>query len=232
MKRRAIFLANLLIFGVMLTACSDTREVDALKLELDDTREALEGARADNAALKVALEELKSQIHASPQESILSESLKVVGLLKNLDMAGLSSHAHPTKGIRFSPYAYVDVSSDLIFAPAQVAAAWGDPQILNWGLYDGSGEPIQKTFEDYYGEFVYDVDFASPHMIGNNVIIGTGNMINNVAQAYPDGVFVEFHFTGFDPQYGGMDWRSLRLVFEDVGGTWYLVGIVHDEWTI
>jgi hypothetical protein len=29
-----------------------------------------------------------------------------------------------------------------------------------------------------------------------------------------------------------MDWRSLRLVFEEQGGSWYLVGIVHDQWTI
>jgi hypothetical protein len=44
-------------------------------------------------------------------------------------------------------------------------------------------------------------------------------------------MIVEYYFPGFDPQYGGMDWRSLRLVFSDHGGTWYLAGIIHDEWT-
>jgi hypothetical protein len=29
-----------------------------------------------------------------------------------------------------------------------------------------------------------------------------------------------------------MDWRSLRLVFMQDGGTWYLAGIIHDQWTI
>jgi hypothetical protein len=29
-----------------------------------------------------------------------------------------------------------------------------------------------------------------------------------------------------------MDWQSLRLVFEETAGNWYLVGIVHDQWTI
>jgi hypothetical protein len=29
-----------------------------------------------------------------------------------------------------------------------------------------------------------------------------------------------------------MDWCSLRLVLVDEGGHWWLVGIVHDEWTI
>jgi len=29
---------------------------------------------------------------------------------------------------------------------------------------------------------------------------------------------VEYHFPGIDPQYGGLDWRSLRLVFQQSGG--------------
>ena len=69
-------------------------------------------------------------------------------------------------------------------------------------------------------------------MIGNNTAIGSGNIIDNVPTEYPDGEFVEFHFTGFDSQYEGMDWRSLRLVFEEHAGAWHLVGIVHGQWTI
>jgi hypothetical protein len=42
---------------------------------------------------------------------------------------------------------------------------------------------------------------------------------------------VEYHFTGFEPDYGGLDWRSLRLVFMQDGDEWFLIGIVHDEWT-
>jgi (p)ppGpp synthase/HD superfamily hydrolase len=43
---------------------------------------------------------------------------------------------------------------------------------------------------------------------------------------------VEYHFSGFDPKYEGMDWRSLRLVFEEKDNIWHLVGIIHDQWTI
>jgi hypothetical protein len=89
-----------------------------------------------------------------------------------------------------------------------------------------------KTFADYYGEFVYDVDFENSHIIGNNTVIKSGNTINNILEAYPAGAFVEFHYKGFEPQYEGMDWKSLRLVFEQNGGVWYLVGITHDQWTI
>ena len=56
--------------------------------------------------------------------------------------------------------------------------------------------------------------------------------LNNVAEVYPEAVTVEYHVEGSAPELGGLDWRSLRLVFERVEDTWYLVGVVHDEWTI
>lgn len=41
--------------------------------------------------------------------------------------------------------------------------------------------------------------------------------------------YVEGTLVGGQP---GNDWRALRLVFELVDGRYYLVGIIHDEWTI
>jgi hypothetical protein len=61
--------------------------------------------------------------------------------------------------------------------------------------------------------------------------LGGGNSIDNSSEFYPEAKIVEYYFSGFDPQYGGMDWRSLRLVFSELNDTWYLVGVIHDEWT-
>ncbi|NLE25228.1 MAG: hypothetical protein GX625_07790, partial [Clostridiaceae bacterium] len=80
--------------------------------------------------------------------------------------------------------------------------------------------------------FIYDVDFASAEKIGYNEILGHGNTLENSAEVYKDSMVVEYHFPGLDPQYEGMDWRSLRIVFEKHNDTWYLVGIIHDQWTI
>lgn len=59
-------------------------------------------------------------------------------------------------------------------------------------------------------------------------------MINNVFSSYPTSTYitVEYHFPGLDPQYQGMDCTSLRLVFENVGGQWVLVAVVHDQHTM
>jgi hypothetical protein len=45
-------------------------------------------------------------------------------------------------------------------------------------------------------------------------------------------MMIEYYFPGFDPQYGGLDWRSIRLVFVQHGMDWYLTAIIHGEWTI
>jgi hypothetical protein len=56
-------------------------------------------------------------------------------------------------------------------------------------------------------------------------------VIDNVQQVYPGASVVEYHFPGFDDQYEGMDWRSLRLVLaQNDNAEWTLYGVIHDEW--
>jgi hypothetical protein len=105
-------------------------------------------------------------------------------------------------------------------------------KVYFWGYFDGSGRAIELTFADYFKRFVYDVDFTRPQVVGSDTVIGRGNTINNIPEFYPEATFVEYHLKGMNPEFGGMDWRSLRLVMETHNGDWCLVGIVHDEWTI
>ena len=171
-------------------------------------------------------------------EAVAVQAAGIIVALKNRNLENLSGLVHPDKGVRFSPYTYVRVGpgspegADLVFSSAHIASFFSDQTVYNWGRFDGSGEPIDLTFEAYFARFIYDADFAWPHAVGYNEIIGWGNTINNIAEVYPSAVTIEYHFEGFDPTFAGLDWRSLRLVLEEKEGAWYLVGIVHDEWTI
>ena len=165
-------------------------------------------------------------------EKVAARAAEIIFAIKNRDMATLATKVHPQKGVRFSPYTFVDTANDLVFSAADLPTAPENPTVYVWGAFDGSGEPIEMTFADYWARFVYDADFARPDIIGFNQIVGRGNTVNNIAEVYPGAVVVEYHFSGFDPNLAGMDWRSLRLVLEPFGGEWMLVGIVHDEWTI
>jgi uncharacterized protein YgiM (DUF1202 family) len=163
--------------------------------------------------------------------AVVARASQIVQALRDKKMARLASWVDPEEGLRFSPYGYV-TAGDQVFDAADVPGLLADPAVYLWGSFDGSGEPILFTFGQYYERFVYSKDFAQPHVVGLNQQVGTGNSINNIADFYPGSVIVEYHFEGFDPRYGGMDWQSLRLVLKLRGGAWVLVGIVHDEWTI
>ena len=169
-------------------------------------------------------------IPADPQVVVRELADKAVLALKEGNIRVLSSMVHPANGLRFSPYSYVH-AEDLFFIAAELPSLMDNPNQYVWGAYDGSGEPINLTFADYFARFVYDVDFASAPEVSINERLGQGNTIDNAAEFYPGALIVEYHFPGFDDQYQGMDWRSLRLVFQDYKGRWVLVGIIHDEWT-
>jgi hypothetical protein len=240
MLRRITLLIVILLITALLYGCNtssnSSNEVNALKQEIKDKEEIITSLQWELNESMSKVKELEEEISilqsSSNQSSLLITAMEVVELLKIKDMNSLSNYIHPVKGVRFTPYSFVKLNSNLVFTSQQIINLMQNSQIYTWGEFDGSGDPIQKTFGDYYDLFVYDQDYSNPHMIGNNIEIGTGNSINNIPQAYPDGLYIEFHFTGFDPQFFGLDWRSLRIVFENVNGTWYLVGIVHNQWTI
>jgi hypothetical protein len=155
----------------------------------------------------------------------------VITALKNKNFERLEDYVHPLKGVRFSPYSYVDIQYDITIAINKIRTLPADTTKRVWGYYDGSGEEIRLTFIDYYKEFIYDKDFINATEIGYQRIIGQGNTRSNIYEVYPTSIVVEYHFPGFDPRVSGMDWESLRLVFEKYWGQWFLVGIVHDQWT-
>ncbi len=156
---------------------------------------------------------------------------EVMFLLNKNNLTALSLYVHPERGVRFSPYPYIN-QTDLIFTPNQVAGLSNDATVYTWGIFDGSGEPIEMTFTEYFARFVYSADFADAAIVAINKFIGSGNMINNLPNFYSGADFVEYHFSGFEVQYEGKDWQSLRLVFIQQDGVYYLIGIVHAEWTI
>jgi outer membrane murein-binding lipoprotein Lpp len=224
--KRAILSAA--IAAALLSGCTNNgTDTNELKKQIDQQKETIEQLKQENEALTKKMSSFEENV----KENALSVALAVVAALKAKDMNLFAQYVDPEKGVRFSPYGHVDVKNDVVFQRNELPALFESSDIRRFGTFDGSGEPIEMTFRDYFNKFVYDVDFANPQMIGNNVVIGKGNTLHNIPQVYPNAVFVEFHFAGFDRQYEGMDWRSLRVVLEKQNGTWYVVGIVHDQWT-
>lgn len=164
-------------------------------------------------------------------EELIKQGQYVLAALRRYDYILLADLIHPDYCLRFSPYPYLN-ENNLSFCPQDLPESANTSELYLWGRYDGTGDPIKMTFQAYHQDFVYDADYLNAEMIGFDVELSSGNAINNIPDLYPDGLTIEYYFSGFDPQYGGMDWRSLRLVFIKDSNNWYLAAIVHGEWTI
>ncbi len=166
------------------------------------------------------------------EKQLLDLSSRILKSIKERDYAGLSKFIHPTSGVRFSLYGHIDTVSAQVISAGKLKKLGNNEQKITWGLMDGTGQPVDLSIDGYFKRFVYDADFLNAEKKAVNTFLESGNSLNNLKEVYPGCDFTEFYFSGFDPKYSGMDWRTLRLVFKKYKDKNYLVGIVHDEWTI
>lgn len=198
---------------LFITACKDeTKKKDEIKPGQTDTAQ-VSGFNKDSVLLHLTQD--------------------ILTVLKNKNYLAFADFIDPVSGARFSPYGYIDTVRNVIFSKEKFAAEAGKStqEKIVWGEFDGSGDTINMTLNEYIAKFVYDVDFSKPETRKVNEFIGHGNSLNNLLSVYKNCDFTESHFSGFDKKYEGMDWRSLRLIFKERNGKFFLVGIVHDQWT-
>lgn len=164
--------------------------------------------------------------------SLLNAACYVVQTLKTGDYQALASVVDPKKGVTFTPYSTVDLASDKTFTRDQIKNLSQDNTVYTWGLTDGRGSLINLTLAQYFAAYVWNTDYTNAPQIGVDQIIMSGNALENLKDAYQSCRFVDFCFPSLDPAKQGLDWCSLKLVFAPGDTSWFLVGIVHGQWTI
>ena len=227
MKKLFIFFISICF---LIIACNDQSKKES-KVE---TTTADSAHRKTDSLVKVRNIQDSVQSVRRKDSMLLKITQSILTTLKNKNYSAFANYIHPIEGIRFSPYGYIDTVHDLKLSKQKFISEAGKPEqvMMVWGAFDGTGDPIKMTLNNYMKRFVYDVDFSKPEKRKVNEFIGSGNSVNNLLSVYKDCDFTESHFSGFEEKYGGMDWKSLRLVFKNQNGKFLLVGIVHDEWTI
>lgn len=167
----------------------------------------------------------------SQQDSIKATGRQVLNFLKENNYPELIRY-FSSEGVRFSPYGYIDTANTKRLTPEDFLESINKKWILTWGSYDGTGDPIKLSVPAYLKKFVYNADYVNAEAVGYDAVMKQGNSTNNIKELYPNHHFIDYHFSGFDQKNKGMDWTSLRLVFEKEDGQYFLVAIVHDQWTI
>ena len=160
--------------------------------------------------------------------TLLNTASYVVQALRTQDYSAAAALVHPERGVTFTPYSTVDFDVNRTLTADQVRDLTKDDAVYTWGIQDGRGDPINMTAQQYFSAFVCDRDYTKASLIGIDQIMLSGNALENLTDAYPGCRFVDFTIPGTD----GLDWSSLKLVFQPGDTSWYLVGVVHGQWTI
>ena len=166
----------------------------------------------------------------SKEETLKTLNSAMLSALKSNEIEKLSKFIHPEKGIRFSMYGYVQPNTDKYFTKEEFIKYAPTNIKFTWGEKDGTGDQLVLSIKDYLNQWVFKRDFTSAEYYQNS-FKGGGNSINNLKEIYPKTDFTENYIPGSE-KYGGIDWNSLRFVFEELYGTYYLVAVINDEWTV
>jgi hypothetical protein len=164
------------------------------------------------------------------RKEIAARAQKVIEILARRDPTQLSRFVSEEKGVRFSPYAWVDTDADVVLKPADLRNPRKLQNVRKWGSYDGSGLPIRMSFIAYYRKFIYDRDFAHAPKVGHNEVIAKSNTTNNTGEVYSDSIVVEYYWPPPEDPEKANRWSALRLIFQKTGTEWFLVGVAHDQW--
>ena len=169
------------------------------------------------------------QCDTSIDNNLLNIATDLVSSLKSRDLDRIASVVHPDKGVRISPYAFVDIETDQMFSNDAVRALRSNADRINWGRYDGSGDVMELTFDQYYEKFLFSHDFTNAVYHSLDAAIGRGNTFNNSSEVYSTARMIEYHFPATSAE--SFDWASLRIFLELHEGAWKLVGLVNSQWT-
>lgn len=191
------------------------------KLDYDE-----ESIKGNNPVLNT-----EEESDANIERILLKESAVIFSYLENSEFAKLAEKVDPIEGVTFTIFA--DFAKTDNFGGTPVTLTKDD--IVNsldkqfiWGQGDG-GPPLEVTFREYVQEYLLK-------RLGDKIIYETitfnesafvfSGVLNTIHKNYPNAKYVEYYAPGED----GNDrlFQSIRFVFEEREGTWYLIGIVRD----
>ena len=164
------------------------------------------------------------------EQEIKKMNSQLISLIQSKKYVEISEFIHPQKGVNFSMYAFTDPKNVKKFSKSEFEKYVNSKIKFTWGNQDGTGEPLILTIKDYFENWVFKRDF-SKSQYSFNEFQGSGNSLNNLQKVYPHSDFTENYIAGSE-KYGGLDWNSLRFVFEKFEGKYYLIAIINDQWTV
>lgn len=159
----------------------------------------------------------------------------VMALLDDLETAVanqdgdlLAQLVHPERGLRLRVSWW---NPEVQFDQEQVRTLFSSETSYDWGIEDGSGEPIEGSFAAVIYPLL-ESDLLDAAETGCNEILSGGSAgIIRLPDGYEPVDYYSFYRPGSD-EYAGLDWGSWVAGIEKWGDGYYLAFLVHYAWEI
>lgn len=222
---------SLVLFMIMLlmVGCNKPSETDK-----DVYPETTEPSKSSDSETELPIVEGEEEVTFSPEEQELIElATKIFDRLLNRDYETVSTYISDDYKVVFTPYANVEWDNAVKFSANEVAGFGTSETVYTWGNYDGSGEPIDMTPQEFTSTFITNHFYPGAPNVSVDKKVGNNTLEDNTSNYENIEHFVEFHYPMFNPEFEGLDWESLRFGFKkDASGEYKLTIIIHDCWTI
>ncbi|PJK16559.1 hypothetical protein CQS04_05205 [Chryseomicrobium excrementi] len=174
-------------------------------------------------------EEVSSENETEKELLALSEQIFLH--LKESNYEKIAERVDPVDGITFSLFAdfgaehgyggeYVKLSTEEIKSAADKQFVWG---------YDDSDKEYKMSLRDYVNEMLLKLngeEITYDKTTFNQSAFEYGGVKNTIHENYPDAKYVEY----YAPDKSGENraFQSIRFIFQERDGIWYLIGISRD----
>ncbi len=213
---------NYLLLTALVLFVHCTKEKTTENSEIATQTESLADSRGQKSE--------PSMSNVGKEQNLKNLNDSLLKIFEDKNYGELANFIHPTKGVLFSMYGYVDPTRDKRFTKEDYLQYLPTPTKFTWGEKDGTGDLLVISLKDYLSDWVYSRNFSTGAYY-LNTFKGSGNTLNNLEKVFPGTDFTENYIAGSE-KYGGMNWNTLRFVFEQFEGQYYLIAVINDSWTI
>ena len=215
-------------------------EQDNLKEKEQERREQI------NKEIQQMENDKKQAIESSNLRTKLLKDTEIIyRALEQLDYETIASMVHPQIGVTFALYSDygppvatggVNGGPYLSFSREQLIE--NNDQIYMFGIHYAAGPEInyEMSLNEYIQDvLIYHYEKLLPirEISYNEQLFPSGGIINTIHQYYPEAKYVEYYrYEESDGSiYGPFNAQSLRFVYQDYEGEWYLTAIVRDVYS-
>ena len=180
-----------------------------------------------------------SDVNVDEESAVRQISEMVLKTFKTKDVETFKTLVHPVEGVRFSRDGYIS-TDNVKMTVSEIEAHILKNDVIAWGLADGSGLPINKTFYEWFQDYSKIDYLNAPESAFNKALGPNPNVANNIKENYPNKPLMSFYipFISTEKDENGKEvpatysWKAIDLVFDTYNNQLYLVGIITDNWTI